>query len=209
MGFALGSYVVKKSTPEGDVFMITGGTADAWDVTAQTDDATVETGVKDDKLQAASLGQYYKAAGAINPLYEIVANALAYTGIQAIRSGPTFGEATMSFVAADAVYELGLKSLLEKSFSFMQAPPAPISMGVGLGELQDGVLKSIPIILVQQVICKLMYKKNYKHRFMKNCIDAIAACTGANIVQRNLQPTLQKTLADDTKLSGKKKTYRF
>ena len=76
----------------------------------------------------------------------------------------------MSFVAADAVYELGLKSLLEKSFSFMQAPPAPISMGVGLGELQDGVLKSIPIILVQQIICKLMYKKSYKHRFMRNCI---------------------------------------
>ena len=209
MGFALGSYVVKKSAPEGDVFMISGGKEGEWDLTSQTDSATVETGVKDDKLQAASLGQYYKTAGYVSPLYEIATNGLVYTGIQAMRSGPTLGAPTMSFIVADAVYELALKNLLEKSFSFMQAPPAPLGMGFGMGELHDGVLKSIPIILLQQIICKFAYKKCYKHRFMKNCIDAVAACTGANLVQRNLQKTLQKTLADDTKLSGKRKTYRF
>ena len=143
----------------------------------------------------------------MQPLVEVGSNTV-YAIIQKIRSGKTLGHRFQNFAAADIVYELALKNVMDKMVPFFQAPPAPISYGLGMAELQDGVLKAVPVVLLQQIIGMLRGHKFGAH-ILKNAIDAPLACTAANIVQRNLAKPAQSGVANKAKLSGKRKTYRF
>ena len=208
MTLTIGAYVRKSGDSEDTVYLITGGSPDSWTIRSMDDNNAEETGVRDSALTPATLGDYYKTNGMMNAVTEVGANAAAYAVIQAIRKGPTFGRRFMHFAAADLVYELGLKHFMDRLVPFFQSPTVPIGYGVGVAELQDGVLKAIPIVLLQQIIGMLRGAK-FGQNIMHNIVDGPLACTAANIAQRNLAKPVQSGLANKDKLSGKRKNYRF
>jgi hypothetical protein len=213
MGFAVGTYVIKSADKDKDdrvVYIVTAvESTDVYTIASMDDSRREESGVAASTLEQASLGEYYKTSGFVNPVYELAVNATMYAIIQAFRSGPTFGHRSISFLISDAIYELGLKNLMDKLVPFFQAPASPIGMGVGMGEFQDGILKTIPIVLIQQIVQKVMHKSKFSAHILKNSIDCAIACTGGNLVQRNIAAPMQSGLAKTDKLSGKRKLYRF
>ena len=159
-------------------------------------------------LLHAGIGRFLGAHG-IQTVEEIAYNAVVYSVVQKFQKNGFFGHNTIDFVISDAIYELVGKYFVDSMIPF--AMPSSVAMGYGLGvaEFQDGILKSIPIVLIQQIVQKVMRKSKMTHRFMHNLLDAAAACTMANIAQRNLAKPIQSGLAGKEKRSGTKKTYRF
>ena len=213
MGFVLGQYVIKKadeSKDDADVFQITGGEKDAWKITGVDDATSAEESesLKDDKLVHAGFGKYLGAHG-MQTAEEIAYNAVVYSVIQKFRKNGFFGHNTIDFMIADAVYELAGKYFIDTMVPFAMPPAVKIDYGIGIGAFQDGIIKSIPIVLIQQLVQKFMRKSKMGHRLMHNFIDAAAACSIANVAQQNLAKPIQSGLAGKEKRSGTKKTYRF
>ena len=213
MGFKVGQYVIKKTDEDkddADVFQITSGKADAWKLTKNDDDAQVElsTEQKDDDLLHAGMGKFLAAHG-MQTVEEIAYNGIVYSIVQKMRKNGFFGHEVIDFVISDAIYELVGKYYMDTMLGFAMPAPVAIGYGIGMGEFQDGLLKTIPIVIIQQIVQKVMRKSKFSHRLMKNVVDCAAACVIANVAQRNLAKPVQSGLAGKAKKSGTKKIYRF
>ena len=213
MGFTQGQYVIKKADEakdDADVYQITGGEKDAWEITKTDDDTQTKEGeaAADDTLVHAGIGRYLGAHG-MQTAEEIAYNAVVYSVVQKLRKNVFFGHQTVDFIIADAIYELVGKYFVDSMIPFAMPSSVAVGYGIGIGEFQDGILKSIPIVLIQQLVQKFMRKSKMGHRLMHNFIDAAAACSIANVAQQNLAKPIQSGLAGKEKRSGTKKTYRF
>jgi hypothetical protein len=116
---------------------------------------------------------------------ELAGNALVYGIIQKIRSNPTFGHRFMSFVGSDAAYQLFLRRFIDNLVPFMRPASIANSVGVTTADLQDA-LKAIPVVVIQQIVCKVMYKQGLTSHIFKNLIDAFIAYSGSNLLTRNV-----------------------
>ncbi len=54
------------------------------------------------------------------------------------------------------------------------------------GDLVDAAVKTVPIVLIQQVICKFMYRHKFGQNIGKHLVDSFAAILLGNAVDRNV-----------------------
>ena len=213
MGFKIGQYVILKADKDKDdvdVYQISEGKKDAWKLTKADDDAQAQlpTTRKDEDILHSGLGNYLSAHG-MQTVEEIAYNGVIYACIQKFRKSSFFGAQTIDFVISDIIYELVGKYFVDSQLGFAMPAPVALGYGIGMGEFQDGLLKTIPIVVIQQIVQKVMHKSKMSHRFMKNLVDCAVACTVANVAQRNLAKPIQSGMAAKDKKSGTKKIYRF
>jgi len=123
----------------------------------------------------------------MSQVIEVALNSLVHGTIQKIRSGPTFGDPFMTFVAADLIYEIFGKQLVDQFIPKIFRPD-PVAAAGGffeLGDLQDA-LKAIPIVILQQIVQKLWKRKSMSHRLLKNVLDAYISVALGNVVGRGV-----------------------
>jgi hypothetical protein len=162
MGFKVGQYVIKaadKDKDDADVFQITEGKKDAWKLTKADDDsqALLPTGQKDKDLLHAGLGKYLGAHG-MQTAEEIAYNGVIYACLQKYHKNSFFGAQTIDFIISDVIYELVGKYFVDSQLGFAMPAPVKLAYGIGMGEFQDGLLKTIPIVVIQQIVQKMMRK---------------------------------------------------
>ena len=132
---------------------------------------------------------------------EIGGNALVYAIIQKIRSNPTFGHRFMSFVISDISYQLLLRGFMDRLIPQMRPDSTSYSNGVQMGDVQDA-LKAIPVTIIQQIVCKILYKQGFTTHIFKNLFDSALAYAGSNVMTRNVSAYF----SDD---NARKFVYRY
>ena len=180
----IGDFVSTTATPpvRGQ---IVGGTAGAW-VFQPSDPAAEQQTLNDSQFKPEGFSGRNNSPGMlIDTAMELGGNALVYGIIQKIRSNPTFGHRFWSFVMADASYELVLRTFMDRLIPFMRPDSISNTLGVTVSDFQDA-LKAVPVTVVQQIICKLMYKQGFTTHVLKNLLDSFIAYSGSNLLTRNV-----------------------
>jgi hypothetical protein len=121
---------------------------------------------------------------------ELAGNALVYGIIQKIRSNPTFGHRFMSFVGSDAAYQLLLRKFVDQWIPFMRPESIANATGVTSADFQDA-LKTVPVVIIQQIVCKMMYNQGLTSHLFKNLVDGFITYSGSNILTRNVSAWMQ------------------
>ena len=205
MGFRVGQYVnhnVTKSggDPELQLSRLSGGKDDAWEVQPVDkkfkDTGSVLTGVKDADLKAAGLRKFASRTGG-DQIVEVLTNSAIYSAGQALfRKGRVFGHETMSFATADFIYEFIAKYYVESMFPDIlpDVVPEKEQSWFASGDLQDA-LKALPIVVIQQIICRIAYRHKFGHKLLHQLIDAFGSISVANFAGRNASAQRQEKKA--------------
>ena len=182
----VGTYVTLKADTASPktVYQVVAGAKDKRILYNFANKANVDGEHKDEDLEDAGV-QAFMSKNGFGQGLEVAANAIVYSIIQKIRSGPTFGHRFQSFLISDIVYEFVLKYFVDRYVPMFMAAPVERGYGFGVSEFQDA-LKAVPIVLVQQIVQKMMYRQKWSGHVLKNIIDAFVACALANVAQRNL-----------------------
>ena len=145
-----------------------------------------ESGVAATDLKNAGYRAYMSSSG-LGPAYEVAINSVVYAVISKMRkSTTTFGPRFMSFMISDAIYEFGGKYFLEQYVPMLRPESLAKADATGWfsqGDFRDG-LKAIPIILIQEIVQKFMYRQKAFVHAMKNAVDAYASIVAGNISGR-------------------------
>ena len=164
---------------------ITGGAKGAWTVKMYDSKGVLgaaETGVADSELKRGGYTKFMSKTGA-NSAMEVAWNGIIYAIIQKIRkSNHTFGPRFYSFLISEASYELFLKYFVENMIPFFRpeaVAAAESNWFPAQGDFQDAV-KTIPIVLVQELALKMVYRRKFFSHFLKNLIDAFIAIAAGN-----------------------------
>jgi hypothetical protein len=175
---------------------IVGGEKDKWKIVYLDPKKTAPTSTVTDK-QLAGEGMFGRTSNDFSgSLGELAGNALMYGVIQAVRSGPTFGNRFMSFVGSDVAYELLLRGMIDDFIPFMRPDSFANKLGVRSSDFKDA-MKTIPVVIIQQIVCKVMYRSGLTQHIFKNLLDAFGAYVTSNIVTRNARTYFEE---DETKL---------
>jgi hypothetical protein len=179
-GLRLGDYV-----QVGDVKgQLVGGKEGAWTFQPSDSKKSQTTALADKDIKGEGFGN--RMSGDYGHLFtEFLGNAVSYGLIQKIRSSPTFGHRFMSFVASDVAYELLLRGFVDRLIPFLRPDSIAVSIGITYADFIDA-LKTIPVVIIQQIVCKFAYKQKLTGHVLKNLIDAYVAYTVSNLATRNL-----------------------
>ena len=194
MGFKVGDFVSYKEGSETKIGKVEGaakgGEKTKLSVT-EVDKEFKVTGSATDRdikdLSRAGVGNYLSRTGKSQAV-EIAVNTATYSAIQALfRKHKAFGHETMSFLASDALYELLVKYYAEDMVS-MLVPKAAANGGgwFEMGDAHDAAAKTIPIVIIQQIVCKFAYRHKFGAGLLKQAVDSFAAITLGNLMGRNI-----------------------
>ena len=138
-------------------------------------------------LSRAGVGNYLSRTGGDQAI-EIAVNTAFYSAVQALfRKHKAFGHETMSFLASDALYELLVKYYLTDFVSMLV--PTPVASGGGwfeMGDAHDAAAKTIPVVIIQQIVCKFAYRHKFGAGLLRQAVDSFAAISLGNICGRNI-----------------------
>jgi hypothetical protein len=199
-GLRLGDYVEVKD----EKGQIVGGKKDAWNFQPRDSKKPQITGVKDADIKSEGFGN--RMSGDYGHVFtELLGNAVSYGIIQKIRSNPTFGHRFMSFVASDVAYELLLRGFVDRLVPFLRPDSIAVTTGVTSADFIDA-LKTIPVVIIQQIVCKFAYRQKMTGHLFKNLIDAYIAYTVSNLATRNVSGFMEGRREDKDK---SKFLYRY
>jgi hypothetical protein len=184
-GLRLGDYVeVGKEKGQ-----IVGGKKDSWTFQPRDSKKSQTTGVKDDAISGEGFGN--RMSGDYGHVFtELLGNAVSYGVIQKIRANPTFGHRFMSFVASDVAYELLLRGFVDRLIPFLRPDSIAVTTGITSADFIDA-LKTIPVVIIQQIVCKIAYKQKITGHLFKNLMDGYIAYTVSNLATRNVSGYMQ------------------
>jgi hypothetical protein len=196
MGFGVGEYVswTDKSDKKVKVGRVTGpATSDKLRLKVQEVDnefKDVSGGETDrliSELSRAGIGKFMSRTGT-DQATEIAVNTAFYSAIQALfRKHKAFGHETLSFLTADALYELLVKYYVTDMVAMMVPKAAKDGGGwLEVGDAHDAAAKTIPIVVIQQIVCKFAYKHRFGSGLLKQAVDSFAAITLGNVAGRNI-----------------------
>ena len=101
--------------------------------------------------------------------------------------------------AADASYQLVLRSFVDRMIPFLRPDSVALAMGISSADAIDA-LKAVPVVILQQLICKFMYKQaGLTTHMFKNLLDAFVAYSGSNILTRNVSAYVDSSKTDKSK----------
>jgi hypothetical protein len=126
-------------------------------------------------------------------------NTAFYSAIQALfRKHKAFGHETLSFLTADALYELLLKYYVADMISMMVPTAAKDGGGwLEVGDAHDAAAKSIPVVVLQQIVCYFAYRHRFGSGLLKQAVDSFAAITLGNVAGRNITRKSEKNKGKD------------
>jgi hypothetical protein len=180
MTFKIGDRV--NVTALGEVGRIEGGKGDAWEVKLSND---LTQTFKNAQLSEPDI-QKNMSDGGMDNVLEVGYNAVAYAIVQKIRKSPAFGSRFQSFVISDAVYELIGKFYLEPYVPFIRPDEIKDNEASDMfqaGDFRDA-LKALPIVALQAVVQKMMYKKALGTDMIRNAVDGYISIALANAAGR-------------------------
>ena len=193
MGFGVGDHVswTDKSDKKVKTGVVT-ATPSGANVTVQPldkdfkDEGSPENIPKTD-LSRAGIGKFMSRTGT-DQATEIAVNTAFYSAIQALfRKHKAFGHETLSFLTADALYELLVKYYVTDMVAMMVPKAAKDGGGwLEVGDAHDAAAKTIPIVVIQQIVCKFAYKHRFGSGLLKQAVDSFAAITLGNVAGRNI-----------------------
>ena len=187
---ASGDKKAKPKTKERKAQIVGKGSADnTWNIVY----LTKEKGEKDyvaltDVAEKALVKEGFMArtsASYTNMIGELAGNALFYGIIQKIRSNPTFGKRFMTFCFSDIAYELLGRDLVDSIIPFMRPESFSNVAGVKGSDFVDA-FKAIPVVILQQILCKVFYKTSLFGHLFKNLFDAYTSYALSNMATRNV-----------------------
>ena len=204
MGFKVGDYVswTSKSDNKPKEGYVT-ATPPGSDVTVQpvdkdSKDAGSTQNIAKTDLSRSGVAKFISRTGT-DQATEIAINTAFYSCLQALlRKHKAFGHETLSFLAADALYELLVKYYVTDMVAMM-VPSAAKDGGtwIEIGDAHDAVGKTIPIVLIQQLVCKFAYKHRFGSGLLKQAVDCFGAITLGNVAGRNITRKSEKNKGAD------------
>ena len=154
----------------------------------ESDEGTTVSGTISAKFTGLKHSQWARMKMRAKPNFRELAENVAFSSVYhpLIAKNQLFGPENVSFLIADALHEYVTKGLSEQMLDMLK--PTALTKDSDafflMSDITDAMRKIPFVVILQQTVQKLMYKKQWGHQFLSNFLGGASVLYVSNVSDR-------------------------